>query len=253
MSRELPDDEPRLGWSQSDTLHVATNGAQGSGEMLSMQANFATSVLGPGDWTLEFNLLQGRQADTVYAAEAEITWSVAGNFVRRVIDVKSGATISGVAEAVSVKVKDRGQYLGPLIPWPGPPVPFDPATMIRPEMLAYVASVQATKGTRAGWEQPPVLSGPVLASIAGGGASPIIPIPQNCGVVAYYFRAGNSTGAAFDPTAVVVNQQNAIGIDVSANILGHGWLPISNNTRSIQIRNGSAVSIQPAIMWGIDG
>ncbi|VVB55237.1 Uncharacterised protein [uncultured archaeon] len=61
----------------------------------------------PGEYTLEFQVVEPPVDPEDFALYAYISWKVDGQQIERIINVFSGAVISGVAGAVDVKLQDQ--------------------------------------------------------------------------------------------------------------------------------------------------
>jgi hypothetical protein len=70
-------------------------------------ANLQIDQLEPGEYTIEFQVIEPPIDPENYALYAYIKWKVDGQQLQRIINVFSGAVISGVAEAVDVYLLDQ--------------------------------------------------------------------------------------------------------------------------------------------------
>lgn len=71
------------------------------------QPNLQINELEPGEYTLQFQLVQPTIDGLGQATYAIIRWKVQGQQLQRIVSVYSGAVISGVAEAVDVQLLDQ--------------------------------------------------------------------------------------------------------------------------------------------------
>src|SRR5271157_5513727 len=70
-------------------------------------SNLQQSNLEPGEYTLQFNVIEPPIDGLGYATYAYVVWKVEGQPVPRIISVYNGAAISGVADSVDVHLLDQ--------------------------------------------------------------------------------------------------------------------------------------------------
>lgn len=234
---EMPDHDTRAkkqGWQQSGTLTTGDTTKQ-----VSMQADFPVA----GYYTVQFGVkppeLPPPTAQPAFDIEAEITWSVEGQFVRRLVSVGNGTSVSGPGQAVKVTIRDKTAETFPLT-----------------AALDYTVSVQVTPGTRPAEERPPILRGfPEVVDVAPLGVTSI-DVPPDAGVISVETTAGIFTFPPATAQANVQVVQSTAGVVLKAYMLGDvkGFVPLAPNARLVSIRNNSAVdTYRIQFTWGIDG
>jgi hypothetical protein len=232
-----------LGWSSSGEVKTRTLSGP------SLQVNFPLS----GNYTVQLNVnpLRGdidpiSGLVKVSRPRAEVIWSVKGNGVRRLFDVVDGASITGQAEAVKVKIFDT--------------IDQEPGNPVAPN-ISYPVSIQVTKGIRAVSERP-ILQGINYTDSAG---NPLVSyqdvtmipgdfvrfqIPQDAGVTSFQYQLVTSNPLTNITMAVQ---------DYSGNFLRYSpensgtWLPIRSGASEIFIRNNGAANCFASVFFGIDG
>lgn len=224
--------------TEIETMNERANGWAASGNLVhkqpltevSLQVNFPESR----NYTAQFKLSGDlRNKKTV----AEITWTVNGNPVRRLVTVADGVSVQGAAQAVSVKIKDVStQALG---------VGVDPQ---------YLAIVTVVPGTRGSTSNPPTLDDQDLTDIATTSSEPF-EVPQAAGIVAVGVVVYNASGNAIPDQEIQVVQVDAAGNAISAyDPRQFFWVPLAAGCTLLIIRNRSAtdvLTVKP--IWGIDG
>jgi hypothetical protein len=221
----MPNLSNKKAWSTSGNL---ISGAGDSGNGVSLQANFIDE---PGNYTVQFGI-QAPDISSgparVIKAVAEITWSVEGNDVRRLVDCVNGMSVTGTAQAVKVRVFDNS---------------------VGGAALEYQISIQVIKGTRPSVAHPPFLSGQPRA-IADADQL-LIPIPQNAGVTSVMVLVGAL--AVPVPPGVTISHESAVTLLAIYEARDYQWVPIAAGANSIFVANGSGVGISATPIWGIDG
>jgi hypothetical protein len=172
---------------------------------------------------------------------AIVTWKVEGNQVRRVIDVGSGVTISGVSQSVDVQVQDQS--------W----------TVFGPAGVQYDVSALVSRGVRPSTSLPPILYSAIdqasgAYSIAPG-ASVIVPVPIDSGVVSAEVSVYDTTTPATEPVFLEVQQRNALITNkIYSPVMQPGFVKIVGNSDNLRITNNSgADTVYVTVTWGIDG
>jgi hypothetical protein len=243
------------GWSASGEL--VTGGGDGAG--VNLQAVFPNA----GNYTLQFSVQRG---DTyIVRPTAEITWSVQGNSVNRLVSIGNGLSISGQAEGVSVRIYDSlTENLG-FDHWLG---------------LPYLVSMQVVPGTRPNVGQPPTYSpvsyieenyndasiethdiGYTLAQVLKNRPIKIL-IPENAGAISFLAHfiwnapiAGDEPDEFIPNHHILINQMTGAGYVLAT--YGHkdaiGFIPLIPGCTQIQIVNRSLMDVRTSFLFGIDG
>lgn len=132
----------------------------------------------PGEYTIEFQIVEPPIDPLDFALYAYIHWKVDGQQIERVINVFSGSVISGVAESVHVQLQDQsGRGTGanflpgasvvngsPIVTYAAP-VSFQqgqiivfPPTVLAPLQQSYTVALGVTNNTQVqltqGWQTP---------------------------------------------------------------------------------------------------
>ena len=228
------------GWSQSGTLIT-----QNSGAGVGLQAHFGE----PGNYTVQFGISAVPPAGlaNLIRPEAEVTWRVKGNQIVRTINVANGTSISGQAEAVSVRLFDSSV-----------------AAMGGTAGIQYVGSIQVAKGIRAqAANQAPTFTPanienpvgtPVVTTgsfIVAAGTSARVPIPE--GAVQMLVAV---TGSTFTPgpASVTVTAQNSLSSQLEYfPDFNPVWVPVPPLATRLNILNGLAAGVRVSVIFGIDG
>lgn len=222
------------GWSSSGTLTAGDTDSA-----VQLQANFDT----PGAYTVQFSVSEYDPATDFPLPIAEVIWSVEGNYVRRVISVSNGISISGVGQGVKVVVRD-GAF------------PTAPAN-------DYVVGIQVAPGTRPAEQQPPSFA-PLCAGtdavlrpgvlLVAAGAIITVPIPQNIGAISLYTTAGSTTPVILTEADIQIHQGYTGGVGVkSYDPRIAQWVPLAPMATELVFYNLSAVTVLFSLTFGIDG
>jgi hypothetical protein len=202
-----------------------------------MQNNIDQSDLEPGTYTLQFSVINIKPSPNLQipippTVDAIVTWKVEGQQQRRVVSVVSGASISGVCQAVDVKLIDSSAN--------------DPP-------YEYQVQVTLSKGLRANTQQPPQLSRGGIETVPAAGLFQF-PVPQDSGVISCFVYVDTAGHAAGD---IEVRMLDAVGnITASVNPAPNAtqWIPLVAGTTEVDIVNHSAtVGATANLIWGIDG
>lgn len=194
-----------------------------------------------GIYTVQFGI---QTPDGLYKKvnpTARVVWSVEGNTIQRRLSVYDGASISGVADHVAVRVTDDSQNVG---------AGFGLLTSV------YTVTVEVTPFPRPPRGMPPYLRGSDdVIVVAGGGAGTNIAVPDDAGVIsacAFAVAAGGGlpriTQVAADPAVILARYVPAT--DSSS------WTPIHPQTLNLTLENVSADPLSTVtynVLWGIDG
>lgn len=219
---------PGEGWSGSSNIRAGTRQAY------SIQAKFPKI----GQYTVQFEIgnTPAPLGDDVFKATAEITWSVKGNGVRRLVNCANGMSVSGTAEAVSVKIIDASILdVNP---------PFD-----------YVVGAQIAPGTRASVQQPPFLED-IKYTVLPGNTQDVL-IPKDAGVISVYVATSVAVvGQSIASGAIKVEQLGGT-LDLKAYDPRDGvWIPISPGADRLRLfvaGTGPVNGVKFTPVWGIDG
>jgi len=260
MMRNNPQSEPpRNSWSQSGRIFC-----QQQNPTVTCQACFPK----PGIYTVQFEI-----SDIIQAAGqsgqltfADIVWSVNGTNVKRTVSVISGTTVTGVGDAVFVRVYD------------GSP----PGSEVGVAGVAYTATINISPGLRPAQSQQPYYDIPnpdaTLTGFYGKCAFPVtaasslqVFFPQTTGLPWFsgtaYSTGGSprSIGATSIHVAVGSEDGTAIpdqGAQVEINNIGRiydprqspQWHPIPPGAYAVTLFNRSVGSTYVfSVTLGIDG
>lgn len=236
----------RTHFSRSGTIKVGSSrSGQSAGGL-----GFQCSLPYMGVYTVQFNLAAPRTDPTIVTnarviCKAIIDWQVSGNFVRRVVHVTDGMSVTGTGEAVSVQLVDDSVLLTP----PFNP-PYDP--------IDYLVSVQVSEGSRASSPNPPYLldrenpTGVILAP----GVPVDIAIPQDIGASSVYVSTGGIIGATEIPPGLLGVQQVVVGaVGSHYDPRYFQWVPLLPGAIELRMFVDAAAtsSSRATVFWGIDG
>lgn len=202
------------------------------------------SGLIPETYTMQFSFV-GVEPDVsgiefIPTAQAIINWKVDGQQQRRVISIVSGASISGVCNAVDVSIID--------IPQGGD------STLGK----KYRVQTTMSRGLRANTQEPPTLTSQLLESIATG-ANATFQIPKDAGVTSVFvLAASGSTADTFSDTSLLAVMSD--NHTPSNGLYGSfypfkccHWVPLAPGSQKVVLFNGSGVTQFCQVIWGIDG
>ena len=217
----------------------------------SLQVNFKRS----GNYTIQFSVAYPdvtSEATALFATLAEVTWTVEGNFVRRVMSLFNGSAISGTGQAVRVRFLD---FCTPEIEYSG----------------TYQVAVQVAPGTRPA-EQGPILflntdanldvdsrRGVTPTTTVAAGTSQDFDIPQDPGLNALIIYYALAEAVVPDLHRQVVDGVSvAIGASFgSAMVIGgdmlNKWFPLPPDAKTITITNSSLLSLQFTPIFATEG
>lgn len=215
-------------WAKTGTLAVGA----GEAKPVSMQATFDDI----GAHTLQFIIQPGTKGLDTAKPQAIITWSVSGNQIVRKIDVANGTSISGIGEAVQVRITDVSSGADPT--------------------NEYQVTVVVGSGTRATTATPPTLSPEESQRTINAGASAVFVIPENCGAKQFMVLCSSFMQPPPQATETVFAVQRNSATDVSTtqvNPSSKEWIPLNPNVVDIQVFNNTAVPIFCFVVYGIDG
>jgi hypothetical protein len=225
----------KTGWGASGKV------VQGAGvsRIVSMQVDFPNDVA--TSYTVQFR--SSVPGNAVCNPEALITWSVEGQFVTRRVSIGDGTSVTGVGQAVNVKIQDN-----------------TPAIFITPGAeVEYSVSVQVAPGFRGASELPPTLypfsvaNGFLFEIPAGGNVA--IPIPGDAGVTQVFVTAvGIPLGTPIaDATAFAIVTNGPFAQREYDVQRVSGWVPVNPGATQLDLFNTGATQINFTVAFGIDG
>ena len=127
------------GWSAAGKLLTPDENGVTADRLVSLQQQFERAEA----YTVTFDLNKPERANPVRptSAVADVDWICAGNTIRRRLVIASGTTISGLANAIRISIRDQSGITG-----------VAPGTLAR----EYVVSVSVSRGTRVPTVSPPL-------------------------------------------------------------------------------------------------
>jgi hypothetical protein len=215
--------------------------------------SFQCSLPQMGVYTVQFNLSPPRRIpasagvpapvlNTRAIAKATIDWTVSGNYVRRVVHVADGMSVTGTGEAVSVNISDESIAYGVGAANP----------------TAYDVSITVSEGSRASSPNPPYLQH-LGASGNGVHVSPgnqtDITVPADIGASSIYVPVDYDTGVFVAEGHIqlrqLVDAVQVMGCDPRRN----QWVPLVPGVTTIrlQVVAAAAGGVVMTPFWGIDG
>jgi hypothetical protein len=218
---------PKRGWSQAGKLLTGVEGA------VSLQANFKD----PGSYTVQFGVVPppiAAPAFGIFDCSAVVEWSVEGNTIRRRVSVGNGTSISGQGQAVAVRVSDQSSGA------------FG--------ANEYTVSIQVAPGTRPSVNKPPTLRGYQTVVTVGGGATSVLDIPQDAGVISVETDVSVLVVGSL-PVQALVLQVNGAGqiLNQYDPTIVTGFVPVAPNATQVELVNLSANNYRLQFTFGIDG
>lgn len=237
-------DMQRSGMGRILTASFTTtmNTQSGSGEINGLQQ----SNLEPGEYTIQFgvipppNIPGAPPTQQAFSANAIVSWKSDGQQQRRVISLIPGAAITGVCDAVDVRIQDLGTLFGPNNPG-----------------SEYKVIQTMSKGSRANIQQPVVLVTDVAQTIAAPGSLNFF-VPRDSGVVAYQALVAQSSPLPLTSVFDVIASQNALGNVIATDypMINTGWIPLAPGVIAVELVNQNTTGPSPIlanIIWGIEG
>lgn len=259
-------------WSGSgDLYYPGWNGGGNDGirrrAAVSIQADFKKA----GYYTLQFGVAPpiargGFDISGNVVAQAEVLWSVKGNFIRRFFNVYNGTTISGAGEGVLVRVRDASE----------PNVFVDVPTK-------YQVTVNLIPGARPNLAQsmPPIFTPRTgLDSLLSPGSTVFPPyplpagpsplrfsVPKDCGITSLMLWIARQTDEGGTQPVDITNSQFLIQQQNASGNLGwlnydstYKFMPLAPGTTTIDVSNATDSSDPSDItlawvtpIFGIDG
>lgn len=215
------------GWAQSGTLSTGVNNSviKCAVERFDRAAVF----------TVQLGLNVGDGDGQPVQAQAEITWSINGTPIRRVVSISQGCSITGVTESIDVRVYD----VTPTV---------DGSTVYE-----YVALINVAPGPRSATSLPPFLRAwPFTQQLIASGST-ALQVPDNAGVVGFRLSVA-ATGTA----GATVTMTDNLGTVYDQYVVPPGvnsiFVPLAPGTTSLLITNNdSANPINISGQWAIDG
>jgi len=202
------------------------------------QNNIDVTDLEPGTYTIQFSIINIQPSPNLHIiippiVQAIVTWKIEGQQQRRVISVVSGATITGVCEAVDVKILDINNQ----------------------EDVGYEYQVQVTlsRGQRANTQQPPQLSRGRFVLVEAESAVDF-PVPEDSGVISVfiYLGEGDTENSELQFQDAVNNTVAVLSPVPNAT----QWIPIIPGTTIVRVVNTNSPAPSgffANLIWGIDG
>ena len=227
------------GWHSTEKFN------EGSGKEKQVLACDFSSREGAGPYTVMFSipgLVPGAARPNI---QADILWKVQGT-IKRTVSVQNGTSVQGVAEAVSIVVRD---------------VPMGP-----PSGRTYSVTTLVAKGARGMFNNPPYLS-PTLfegatpragSIIVAPGANYSFNVPSDAGITSMFTTAGwNDSGIAtpVGNSDLVVQQFGSNALKQYDARLNE-WVPVIPNLQSVSFFNNNLAVVAGAVFsiaFGIDG
>ena len=235
------------------TANFLTTGNPGPTGLINVEAvgpynaSLQIDQLDPGEYSVQFAMLGVTPTlagvGQTPAPRAEIIWKVDGQQLRRVVSVVSGASISGVANAVHVKIQDQSGVFSSLT---------DGST--------YKVVATLSKGTRPTIMQPAVLMSVTGQVIESGHVNPVrFQVPQDSGVVSIYTETVGTEAEATHPlpgdVQVFFISQGGIVLGGYYPLIETGWVPLPPGTFEVHVGTSMAAPNTQTILpiWGIEG
>lgn len=181
---------------------------------------------------------------------AEVTWTINGTPVRRLVSVGSGTSVSGTGSSVRVVVKDATDINDASSP-AGVILEYDVTITLAPGLRPISQPAMYLSYIPTG--APPVVS-LGFVSIPGAG-SVTIPIPQDAGIISSFITITNPVAPfTTDTGTALVSEQGTISAYKTYNPFFRQWVPMAPQATEINIANNIAAnSIFASVIWGIDG
>jgi hypothetical protein len=244
-----PDRQKKSGASQSGVLYTQTKGQRSQAHM---QVDFERTFGFAGMFTLQFYVDPPKDPinpayNGFYQAFAEITWSVEGNFVKRLVSIGDGVSISGCGQAVDVQVFDVTIPLGTI-----PPNVSTPG-------LQYRIGMQVTRGTRPSQNQPPTFVNTLPQTILAGGNF-AFQVPQGAGIISVKTSVYDiTTPAAAKGVSLVAISSAGVNPNPQTTLIQFDpmsdtdFVPLPPGATQVIVHASSTDSILANVTWGVDG
>lgn len=252
MSQGNPQYAKSGGWSGGGPLQ--NDGASNAGMAANFIAGRQHNETPSKNYTVQFALTvpQGSFINPV----AEISWSVEGVTVRRLVSVTNGCSVTGVGQGVKVVVKDQ--------------TPQNIAGITYG--VAYQVDITVAPGSRSSVNQPPTytpIGGTVITfaplvetvvlapfSVPPGGLA-VVAVPQNAGVISAYVTAVSDDFSPLGQFKAVVDQVDQISTGRRIyDAFPQSFVPIVPEITALNLFNklgGGGANILYSISFGIDG
>lgn len=195
---------------------------------ISAQADFGETTI----FTVQLDVnLVGAPAGTVAFCLAIVEWTIYGVTLTRTVDVALGVSISGLAEAVKVRLIDTtpSQY---------------------PSGVPYVGTILIATNPRPTTAVPPVLTALYTVNILNGASTPIMLVPSGGNSLVVLASSATATWPALR-----VRFQTASSVDLVRTVApsGQTFIPLPTGTGQAIIDNMSGAAADISALWGIDG
>jgi hypothetical protein len=209
----------RTGRSQGGTLTTGQN------QQVSMQVELGVAEV--VTVTVDNTSLGGMPITAFATAQVEFT--IDGTSIVRQFDVAAGASISGVAKAIRVSVKDS-------------------TPSAHPQNKSYGVTMSVAVMPRPTTAVPPVLTGLAAATVANGGGQETVSVPPGANSVVVY---------AYSSAALLLllAEETADGVTVVLETLvtPGQFIPLVAGAGKIVLTNNGLASAQVTVTFGIDG
>jgi hypothetical protein len=196
----------------------------------------------PGIWTVQFGIAAG--VDIVPNPVAKVQWNVDGNSVTRQLNILDGASLTGLADSVSVDIFDETDYL-----YETGGFEYDVTTLISP-------------GPRASSANPPtyfprngaVDSYPGRFVLAAAATTDIV-IPRDAGLTSVHITVSvNGAPAILTEADVAVNFESFAGVTLKQwDPRFIEWVPIPSAAHTLELVNSSLSELVFGVTFGVDG
>jgi len=221
----MADRVPRGGWSIKGSLFTENEDIT-----VSLQQTFDKA----NTFTVQIDV----DGITPGRAVADIEWNVAGNRVKRTVDVGQGTAVTGNGESVRVVVRDVS---------PGG-VGF-PASG-----TAYSVAVTVAPGVRANFQMAVLTADEGLITIAAA-ASDTWTLPLSSGIIYFMvmtYADPPAIGAAARGIQVTQVDYSGAGL-VTCEARQAQWIPLVKGAVTIAVDNHTANNALISIIYGIEG
>jgi hypothetical protein len=229
------------GWSKTGNLTAGVGGTDGilnegtATVFQTLQANFVSNKerMGAGSYTIQFGI--NPPANNAVFARADITWSIAGGNVLRTVDIVNGKTVTGVGEAVKIRMYDNTPEGGPA------------------QGQVYGVFCQVTKGTRPSQNQPPTVQANVLTTGILSPGSADFDIPLSAGVISVEVCGYDSVAKTEANLLVTMFDSSGGTTKIYVSPGASRFVPVAPSTSTINVENLGPNGVAVQVTYGIDG